>query len=47
MVLDAALTSMPSSENSAQFWLIGRSCPLHKAHPFGAKLNAIMQMADP
>src|SRR5438067_2170894 len=30
---------VPSSEKSAWFWLIGRSCPLHNAQPFGAKLN--------
>src|SRR5688572_19981877 len=27
---------VPSRENSAWFWLIGSSCPLHSAHPFGA-----------
>src|SRR5690348_13590022 len=30
---------VPSSENSAWFWLMGRSCPLHIAQPLGAKLN--------
>ena len=27
---------VPSSENSAWFWLIGNSCPLHIAQPRGA-----------
>ena len=36
MLLDGALTSMSSSENSAWFWLIGRSCPLQSVQPFGA-----------
>ena len=31
---------VPSRENNAVFWLIDRSCPLHIAHPCGAKLNA-------
>src|SRR5262245_31367978 len=26
---------VPSSENSAWFWLIGRSVPSHRAHPLG------------
>src|SRR5262245_25104975 len=30
---------VPSSENSAWFWLMGSSAPLHSAHPCGAKLN--------
>ena len=30
---------VPSSEKIAWFWLIGNSCPLHIAQPFGAKLN--------
>src|SRR4051794_39459769 len=30
---------VPSSENSAWFWLIARSWPLHNAQPLGGKLN--------
>ena len=30
---------VPSSENSAWFWLIGRNCPLHWAQPLGAKVE--------
>jgi hypothetical protein len=26
-------------ENSAWFWLIGKSCPLQNAQPFGGKLK--------
>src|SRR5262245_52295051 len=29
---------VPSSENSAVFWLIGSSWPSHRAHPRGTKL---------
>jgi hypothetical protein len=32
---------VPINENSAWFWLMGRSCPLQSAHPFGAKLKEI------
>jgi hypothetical protein len=28
---------VPSSENSAWFWLMGKSWALHSAQPFGAK----------
>src|SRR5437773_941484 len=28
---------VPSKLNKAWFWLIGKSCPLHSAHPLGAK----------
>src|SRR5208282_3140658 len=31
---------VPSNANSAWSWLIGRSCPAHKAQPLGAKPNA-------
>src|SRR3954469_11550038 len=37
---------VPSSENSAWFWLIGRSWPLHIAQPFGAKLNDMILSSD-
>src|SRR6266550_8945925 len=30
---------VPKRANSGWFWLIGRSCPLHSAQPFGGKLN--------
>jgi hypothetical protein len=35
-----------SSENSAWFWLIGNSCPLHNAHPFGAKAKLMILISD-
>src|SRR3712207_9249123 len=36
---------VPSSANSAWFWLIGRNCPLHMAHPFGAKLKDMIRIS--
>src|SRR5688572_20252444 len=37
---------VPRSENSAWFWLIGSSCPLQNAHPFGGKLNDMTLISD-
>src|SRR5689334_14947706 len=37
---------VPSRENSAWFWLIGISWPLHSAHPFGAKPKLMMRISD-
>src|SRR3954447_20992814 len=36
---------VPSSENSAVFWDIGSSCPLHHAQPLGAKLNGKIRIS--
>src|SRR5262245_7403289 len=36
---------VPSSANSAWFWLIGRSWPLQKAQPLGGKLNENMRIS--
>ena len=33
---------VPSSENSAWFWLMGRSWPLHSAQPIGAKMKLMI-----
>jgi len=35
---DAIPKVVPMSEKSAVSWLMGRNCPSHAAHPFGAKL---------
>ena len=40
-----AAVVVPSSENSAVFCEIGRSCPLHCAQPVGAKLPAKMRIS--
>ena len=37
---------VPSSENSAWFWLIGRSWPLHSAQPLGAKTKLMIRISD-
>src|ERR687888_86131 len=37
---------VPSREKRAWFWLIGRSWPLHSAHPFGAKTKLMMRISD-
>jgi hypothetical protein len=37
---------VPSSENNAWFWLIGSSCPLHSAQPFGAKVKLMILISD-
>src|SRR5262245_26124501 len=37
---------VPSRENSAWFWLIGRSCPLQKAHPLGGNENDTILISD-
>jgi hypothetical protein len=31
---------LPSNENKAVFWLMGKICPLQSAHPTGAKFPA-------
>src|SRR6185436_19019461 len=36
---------VPSSENSAVFCEIGRSCPSQNAHPVGAKLKPKMRIS--
>src|SRR5438874_9372848 len=36
---------VPSNENSAVFWLIARSWPLHRAQPLGAKLPPNMRIS--
>src|ERR1051325_12022721 len=36
---------VPSNENSAWFWLIGRSWPLHKAQPFGANTKLMIRIS--
>src|SRR5215203_6546608 len=37
---------VPSSEKSGWFWLMGRSCPLHSAQPFGANTNDMILISD-
>ena len=37
---------VPSSENSAWFWLMGSNCPLQSAHPFGAKPKLMILISD-
>jgi hypothetical protein len=37
---------VPRRENSAWFWLIGNSCPLHSAQPFGANWKDIMRISE-
>src|SRR3954451_9723788 len=37
---------VPSSENSAWFWLIGSSCPSVNAHPLGGNTNDIILISE-
>src|SRR5580704_12216283 len=37
---------VPRSAKSAWFWLIGRVCPAHNAHPRGAKLKPKATIID-
>src|SRR5688572_29039849 len=37
---------VPSRENRAWFWLIGNSCPLQSAQPFGANTKDITRISD-
>src|SRR5262249_19443431 len=37
---------VPSRENSAWVWLIGSSCPSHKAHPLGGNPNDMILISD-
>jgi hypothetical protein len=37
---------VPRRENNAWFWLIGNSCPLQSAHPFGAKSKLMIRTSD-
>src|SRR5580704_16591453 len=37
---------VPRSAKSAWFWLIGRVCPAHNAHPRGAKLKLKASIID-
>src|SRR5438093_1382262 len=37
---------VPRSANNAWFWLIGNSCPLHSAQPFGAKTKLMILISD-
>ncbi|CAA9309666.1 MAG: hypothetical protein AVDCRST_MAG93-5142 [uncultured Chloroflexia bacterium] len=41
-----ALQPRTETPNSAWFWLIGSSCPLQSAQPFGAKLNDMILISD-
>jgi hypothetical protein len=36
---------VPRSENSAWFWLIGSTCPLHIAQPLGANWKLVMRIS--
>jgi hypothetical protein len=46
IILDAALTSVPSSENSAWFWLIGKNWPSQSAYPFGPWTKLVVRLSD-
>src|SRR4051812_18369741 len=37
---------VPSSEKSAWFWLMGKSWPLLRAHPFGANTKLMILISD-
>src|SRR5690554_6600430 len=36
---------VPRRAKSAWFWLMGRSCPLESAHPFGGKLKLMIRIS--